>query len=167
MNERGGKSPLTTSGNFDEATFDLETLLKLDSNLSWSVFFYHQLTLFKHGSKKILRLKFFRHWLIDFNPSIDLPILDNSRTAEALKNVEDFKALANQTVAKFANINSSEILKIGDLGRRFPSLKVNWTNLINSELLDRSRKTDDDEILIEKPELLDALFQNFASLDNK
>ena len=156
-----------------EENFEIDTLFEAQTNHAMTLFFDHFLNRckFENIEKLCLKMKIF--WRYNKEVKIDLPNilkplkLPEEQKEQAVNDFLNFLLIKQPIQMEFRNLSAPEIIKIKDLNRKFPEVQLDWLNLVNKQLLSRSKVTEDDEILIENPKLLGELLKAFAKLDKK
>lgn len=63
------------------------------------------------------------------------------------------------------NIVEPEISTIREIVEKYTSKRIDWLQMINNQVLNDSKKTLDEKILIENTQLLEKLFELFNELE--
>lgn len=170
--DRRGSFPLL-NGSWTDHSFNIETMFAADPELAMQLFFDHKLAHCTHDSGEILCFKIDRNWVrqetgdSDTVDALNHLKLDRKLATEAAKNLFDFVEGKKPTQEKFTANLTREVIKIKSLRDKFPKIKIDWLKVINSLLLASSIKTEDDEILIESPELFAELSEALENLDKR
>lgn len=144
---------------------------------SIQLFFDHDLTYCKSESGEILCLEHNGAWklseIFEFNETID--VLRNLKIDDAYKVriVQDFLSflkMKKPVQDEFrrnlnSNLSGSVILTIKEMSEKYPSMHIDWLEMFNNQMLNDSRKSLDDTILIRYPQLLGELYKLFARFD--
>lgn len=161
------------NGTWTDRNFNIDELFAVDPELALKLFFDHKLAHCTHDSREILCFEISKQWVhkeireFDALHALNRLDLDRNLANETNKNLLDFLKDKQPIQEKFSANLTRETLKIADLSERFPKIRINWLQTVNSLLLKSSVKTKDDEILIESAELFMELSEAFEKLDKR
>lgn len=172
-----GGSPLVTNDTWSDENFDIKTLFEEEPLHATLVFLDHKLTRCKNPKNEtendVLCFNMDNGWRVAknvMNDTIDIlePFkLSESAKARAVKDFIDFLSLKNVHQKKFKDNAKPEVFKIREFNSKFSQLNLDWLKIINSQLLGKSKLTEEDEIVIENPELFQHLLTLIATLEKR
>lgn len=167
---------MTPNDPWDENKFDVKTLFELEPYWSSVLFLMHTVSNCEDPRNKGREVLCFK-WKSTFsgfdkNETNDLLKnlnLEKSLQDGVLESLEVFGKIRNKAWLKKLGIeeNPEIIIKISSLSRVFPQVDVDWVKFINDQLLQRSRVTEEDEIMVPRLRLMQVLFSMFMKLDKK
>lgn len=175
MRQSGG-SPLITNGNWNEKNFDIKTLFEQEPESSLWIFldqFLSRCNDPRDNSTEILCIKADDTWRYikreeqDSRDILKLFKLDDDVKARAFNDYNNFLMKKKPVQVELSGKKETEVLKIKDLKTKFPELNLNWLKIINNQMLRQSQVTEEDDILMGKPDLLRALLTLLVDMDKK
>lgn len=178
---QSGGSPLITNGHWNEKNFDIKTLFEQEPESSLWIFLDQFLSRCDDprdnsnasSSTEILCIKTDDTWRYlkreeqDSRDILKLFKLDDDVKERAFNDYNNFLMNKKPVQVELTGKKESEVLKIKDLKTKFPELNLNWLKIINNQLLRQSQVTEDDDILMGKPDLLRALLTLLVDMDKK
>lgn len=93
--------------------------------------------------------------------------LDDSVEKIMINHLNDFLLLKKPLQDRFKESEKPDVLKIIQLNKKFPHFNLDWLKMINSQRFKKSQLTDDDEIWIKNPELIQNLLDLIVNMDKK
>lgn len=173
---QSGGSPLATNGKWNEKNFDVETLFEQEPESALWIFLDQFLSRCddpRDNSTEILCFKADDKWRFikreeqDSKDILKLFKLDDDVKEDAFNDYNNFLMKKQPVQVELTGKREMEVLKIKDLKKKFPELNLNWLKIINNQLLRQSQVTEDEEILLGKPDLMRALFALLVDMDKK
>lgn len=165
-------------GNFQftrDGAADVKKFIESQPDLSIRLFFDYEMTFCKNGSKEFLCMGSNNYW--SYSDDWEL-----NATVDALRNLlvdkpTKFKVVGafidylkmKKKVQKKLKLNSSdiEVVKIKELYERFPSMYLDWLQIVNNQLLIESHRTLEDEIMIFNTKRTQGLHKLFVEVDDE
>lgn len=165
-------------GNFQftrDGSPDIGKFIKAQPDLSIRLFFDHQMTFCKNDSQEMLCMALNYYWTYsddwELNGIVEalssLLVIKETKFRVVQDFVEYLQTKKTVQDGLKANIQESEVLKIKELYKKYPSKYLDWLQIINNQLLAESQRTLEDEIMIFNPKLTEGLYQLFVKLDDK
>jgi hypothetical protein len=171
-----GGSPILNNGTWDNERFDLQNLFYREPDHATFLFLDHKLLRCKdprNTSSKVLCFRMNNGWKFGEkveNDTLDIlkPLqLDSDVKVAAVKNFIEFLQIKRPLQNKFSKTGKAKIVQIKNLKEMFPNLDLDWLKIVNLQLMEHSQKSEDDEIMIENPELMQQLATVLTKLDKK
>lgn len=168
--------PFIFKNTSTDDNFDIKTLFEQEPGHSINVFMDHIFLLCKNpinDSSDILCFRTTNDWGSSTRYESDMEYtltkfnIQESLKKDMIKDLTVFLSLKERLQEKLKAAGRSEILKISQLNRRFHQFNLDWLKMINSQLLKKSQLTEEDEILIENPELIQNLLILISYLDTR
>lgn len=171
MIELGG-SPFISGTSWNETGFNVSKIFLFEARHSTLLFLDHVVSRCDHPddeSKEILCFRQFKNFRRVSG--------DDKEYIKILKGLKFSNDLTVETVERFVSymdmkqpIQRSKTSKplittVGELNKIYPSIGLNWKDLINSQLLKRSHIDENETIMIQNAESFSSLMTLLATLD--
>lgn len=164
---------MTLNSAWSSKNYDVKLSFELDPKVAQITFLSHDLSHCRdprNNSNEILCFKFYDDSLVNQVILSDeslrflkpLKLTEDSKRG-AFKNVDTFRSLKMPILVRLKNESRAKVFKIRDLAAWSQPLNLNWLKIINDQVLPDVQVTEDDEILVDKEELMRELIMLLAT----